>query len=225
MKTFLSIENNPDNIRALLQEVLSRSEFDGLRISHYQVMVERLFESLRKWNVYRVFSGLLRGITEFIVRIFSNPITSESLKALILILVGILLFLVASIILKRLKLNSAGVSEQTEDIIITDPGYYEKKSDEYAKKGEFVEALRQLYLSLLLFFSIRGILEFSHSRTNREIEILVSNLKSSNFSDSFSHLNSLFEEKVYALQPCTDEDFRKFRQLYHQCRKGAASVE
>jgi hypothetical protein len=225
MKFYLIIENDPDKIRSLLQEILNRPEFSGLRPDGFQAMLNRVFEILRSWRVYRVFAELLRSFTELIARAFIDPVTGGALKALILVLVGIFLILVISVILKRISFNASQTSDQQENVFNTDPRYYEKEAEEFAKKGEFVEALRHLYLSLLLFFSAKGILDFSHSRTNREIEKLVSRLNGTSFIDKFSNMNSIFEEKVYALKPCTTEEFEKFRQLYHQCRRGAASIE
>jgi hypothetical protein len=225
MRFLLRIENDPEKIRLLLKDILNRPEFGNLKPNPFRQLMQQAIEALKNLRVVRILIGLLKDFLSYFTGIFENPVAGIISSGVILVLVGILLFLVINNIRNRINMHITTPQADPGDHHSVDPVLREKEAEEYAKNGNFIEAIRHLYISLLLFLNIKGVLEFSHSRTNRETERLLVKLGITSFRDNFSSMNLIFEEKVYALKPCTKDEFESFRTLYFQCKKGALSID
>jgi hypothetical protein len=219
MGIFFAIETDPGKIRPMLEKVLSRDEFSGLRPSWFKEQLRLWVEFLKDLNLVKTLSIIYNKFLAFITNIFSHPAASYVVPIILFAAFGILLTFIIFSIKKRINLSlsrDAGMELAAESM---DPLARERQADAMAKNGDFVDALRHLYAALLLSLDQKGVLEYSRSRTNREAERILREILSQAFREDFSQLNSLFEEKVYALQPCSPEDYSTYRNLYEDCKK------
>lgn len=219
---FLTIENNPARIRKLLEDVLNQRQFAGLKRSQENAMLGKVLKYLQETWIFKEFLKLISKIMESIGGFFasSNPIIYIATGLLFGV---VLIFLILSIrrrIAGNMALSSSG-EEEKESI---DPAVREKQGFNAADMGDFTNAIRHLYKSLLLFFNLKGILEYKISRTNRETEVILKRSVTGEFLGNFSLLNRIFEDKVYALRPCTEFEFHEFKSAYDFCRRGVREI-
>ncbi|MCE1247983.1 MAG: hypothetical protein LWY06_15170 [Firmicutes bacterium] len=216
-----AIEDNPEKIRQSLDSILSQRQFSGL-LPQNKGMLQKLIESLGNNEIVRKVIGALFSVLEFISKfIVSRP---EILYIFLgLLLTGIIAYVVIMVRRKisGSRLKSHGDEEHAESI---NPDVREKQGLTAAEAGDFVQAMRQLYVSLLLCLNLQGVIEYNPSRTNRETENLLRGRSPENFFASFCGLNGIFEDKVYALNPCNPEDFNEFRKYYEFCRKEVEKI-
>lgn len=81
-----------------------------------------------------------------------------------------------------------------------------------AEKGEYREAIRYLYLSLLLFLDQKKLIRYRPSKTNREY--LQEFRRNETGQDGFYGVVSFFEGKWYGMEPCSNMDYRQFQAMY-----------
>lgn len=81
-----------------------------------------------------------------------------------------------------------------------------------AEKGEYREAIRYLYLSLLLFLDQKRLIRYRLSKTNHEY--LQEFRKNETGQDGFYGVVSFFEDKWYGMEPCSNMDYRQFQAMY-----------
>lgn len=81
-----------------------------------------------------------------------------------------------------------------------------------AEKGEYREAIRYLYLSLLLFLDQNKLIRYRLSKTNHEY--LQEFRRQETGLESFYSLVSFFEGKWYGMEPCSNMDYRQFQAMY-----------
>lgn len=212
----LKIEENPEKIRQALNSILSERQFAGL----YQgkSTIARILEWLSSHWIVKKVLGFIVDVLDFIKNLFLGN-SGFLYVTLFVLLVFIIAFIIISIRRKILKSTTKN-KDGEEGAGSIDPNIREQQGIAAAKTGNFTEAIRQLYISLLLFFNLKGILEYNPSRTNRETERLILEKSKEEFKNNFSRLNRIFEDKVYALNPCDSAEFREFREAYEYCRKG-----
>jgi hypothetical protein len=235
-KIFFLIEKNPGNIKKLLQNVLSQDEFSQLRPSQFSIFIKNLVAQISQWGFVKYLtkiwneSGFIKTIsktwTDFLnhaEKLFSNPSTMTVLFVIALIILIAITILIVFNITKRMSLKLAvNKPDSTNNGEFLDPDIQEKEAEFCASKGEFTDAIRHLYISLLLYLTRNGIIHFSSSRTNRETMRLIEQVNMPDLIRYFKQMSSVFEEKVYALRPTTGEDYLNFKQLYFECRKGVS---
>lgn len=94
-----------------------------------------------------------------------------------------------------------------------------KQADEKASRGEFRNALREIYHAALIELGKRSLITYQAAKTNndylREIR-----LHAADAAADFHVLAILFECKWYGLESCTQEDVNKGKMLYEALFKG-----
>ncbi len=215
---FLQIEDSPEKVKQLLQGVLDQRRFAGLKYDPSQDPLRRLIEFLKGTRLYKYFADLMGTVLKSLFNfISSSSVLSYVIMIILLsIIIGYLVIVIRRRIAGRLAKNGDG-REEEESI---DPIVREKQGLAAAVAGDFTGAIRHLYKSLLLFFNLKGIMEYRISRTNRETEVLLARSESEEFRKSFTRMNRIFEDKVYALRPCHEYEFLEFQEAYEFCRRG-----
>jgi hypothetical protein len=95
------------------------------------------------------------------------------------------------------------------------------KAEDLAHKKNFREALRYLYLALLIELDEKRIISYQNAKTNHQYLKEVNN-KASHLRDCFGDMMDLFERKWYGLEECTNEDYRSGLNLYRAVTKEGA---
>jgi hypothetical protein len=97
-----------------------------------------------------------------------------------------------------------------------------RKAEEAAGRGEFLFALRFLYLAALEFFRARHLLTSGKSGTDRvHLKELAFSLGERNRGYlAFQQLVGLFQEKWYGLRECRPGDYRRAEELLAEIGEG-----
>lgn len=221
--TFFSyIEKDPEKIRKILREILADKQFAGLKQAQ-EGFFSRFLKSLLD---NKVISSILETIFRFLISL-RNLFSPQSpfLYLFLIIILTVIIFYVYKFIKQRISTTKANDElEKEKEFGSIDPVIREKQGFSAADSGDFTIAIRHLYISLLLFLNTKGILEFRLSRTNRETEKILGKTDSKEFVDNFAILNRMFEEKIYALYPCTPHEFQNFKEAYNNCRGGLSKI-
>ncbi len=219
---FSYIENNPEKVRKILQGILADKQFAGLKQASEDVFSKFLKSLLDNKTVASILESIFKMLIS--LRNLFSP-QSPFLYVFLIIILTMLIFYVYKFIKQRIsKTRKNEELEKEKEFGSIDPVIREKQGFTAAESGDFTVAIRHLYISLLLFLNTKGILEFRLSRTNRETEKILSNVKSEEFLENFATLNKMFEEKIYALYPCTPYEFDSFKDAYNNCRGGLNKI-
>lgn len=219
---FLYVEKDPDEIKKALEEILNRPEFGGIdsgRITFFG----KIMREIGEWEITRKLVEALETFLKFLFEVLSNPGTYLAFNVVVYILFGLL---VAFIVFNVIRRISPEVSEKEKSKVekILSPPSREALARKCADNGDFETAIRHLYLSLLQILRSHSLVDFSRSRTNRELEKFIQSSSPGNFAQNFSHLNKIFEQKVYALEQCSQKDYEEFFRRYQLCKREAGKV-
>jgi hypothetical protein len=219
-----SAVTDPAKIRLALDRILARSEFDSLRPDWLGMRINRILAAIAEWKPVKMLFQLLNGIGAMLERLMQNPMAQWAVFSLSLLFLFLLIAYVAFSIKKRLNLrlppNSPGGTAGQAG-----PAGEEALAARFSGTGNFTGAMRRLYVSLMLFLDARRVLSFSPFRTNREIQDILDGRGSPAFSRSFARMSGIFEDKIYALNCCSRDEYEEFVRCYRECRKEAGSFE
>jgi len=190
-----------EEARQKLGEILQRPEFAG----------------------NKAFAESLQSIADWLSSLWNNLIGKnvnidnlgfwESLFAVLAAALILFIFFYASLRLYRYfvpeyaetpTVGYASTSADTEQL--------RTQASICAENGEYREAIRYLYLSLLLFLDKKMLIRYRLSKTNREY--LQEFQKNEKEIESFYRLVSFFEGKWYGMEPCSSIDYRQFQAMY-----------
>ncbi|MBU7006827.1 DUF4129 domain-containing protein [Phosphitispora fastidiosa] len=185
-------------VRDMLEEILSRPDFilsrlAGSWIDRGTAMAERLLFGILGTDGRIAWWGYV----------------------LLLLSVAGLLFLVyfaASRVSRVFFPDRAAAGQESAEPGGTDYNGFRETASRYADAGDYREAVRYLYLSLLMFLDGQQLIQFRMSKTN--LDYLGELRKSSADSDRFTGAANFFERKWYGMENCTDTDYREFRAMY-----------
>jgi len=182
--------------RAELEEILNTKEFKG-QISQppwWSRLVERFLGrlpggvgwigALLEWLSYFVFVFVIVGICIFIARRF-----------------------------RRSPSFTTNRNISVESSRHTDPETAKAQAHECFQRGEYRQAIRYLYLSLLLNLNRAGLLAYDVAKTNGEYlgEVRVS---MSDKAERFTSLTQFFERKWYGMEESRAEDFQQCEETF-----------
>lgn len=107
--------------------------------------------------------------------------------------------------------------EMPEDLGQQSPAALWQQADELARRGDFLGAVRVLYLSVLAVLHQAGLIRYERTRTNGEYaDQLRPRLA---LHAPFCRLTGLFELKWYGERSCREDDFRACRDLAEDLRR------
>ncbi|MBU7048505.1 MAG: DUF4129 domain-containing protein [Theionarchaea archaeon] len=142
----------------------------------------------------------------------------ELLVALMVVILLIILFSVAYFVLNRSLLSvkePALLRTREEEELIERKDYFRfyKKAVDLGKKGDYVKAIRMLYLALLILLDSKEIIAYHPSLTNFEYRLRVHSLP---FSNLFERVTVTFDTIYYGGKPATGSDFSSFMEAFTQ---------
>ena len=123
-----------------------------------------------------------------------------------------LVFFVASRVSRAFFPDRAAAGQESAEAGGTDYNGFREIAARSADAGDFREAVRYLYLSLLMFLDGQQLIQFRMSKTN--MDYLAELRKSSKSPERFTGVVNFFERKWYGMENCTDTDYREFRAMY-----------
>ena len=180
--------------RAALEEILSAEEFknQGSRPSWWARLVERLFDYLpgeARW---------LGAVLEWLFYLF-------------LIIAAILAFVFIARRFRRLPSFKTEYDFPTEPQLRMDPGIARMRAYKYSQEGDYRNAIRYLYLSLLLHMDKSGLLTYDVSKTNGEyLGEVYSSIGGK--VESFASVTLFFERKWYGMEESSAGDFHRYEE-------------
>ncbi|MGC1122677.1 MAG: DUF4129 domain-containing protein [Candidatus Methanofastidiosia archaeon] len=135
------------------------------------------------------------------------PVTM--VKALVVIAALALLFFLVFLVLKWIPRPSGergAPRKREEEILVRKKDYYGlyKAALTLGSEKEYVEAVRFLYMALLVFLDIQNVISYHPSLTNYEYRQKVHPYP---FSDFFDKMTRVFDTVYYGGAPATGNDF------------------
>jgi hypothetical protein len=100
------------------------------------------------------------------------------------------------------------------------PGELWRRAEELARRGDFLEGVRHLYLAVLVLLHRADLIRYEKSRTNGEY---LRQLRAGGAAvvEPFGRLTRLFEQKWYGERACAADDYDSCLGLAKQVRDGA----
>ncbi|HEY8420892.1 MAG TPA: DUF4129 domain-containing protein [Thermoclostridium sp.] len=202
-------------IRDILDKILKRREF------HYEgkqnpivKLMDSIWEAIKEW-IRQIFQYKQPDWKIRINTDFNNSVLQTVFKILLILMAAILMFLLASFIVKRVYL--AGKIKKSQIPKVYD---YLNKPDEvlqkyygYMKDGEYSKALRYLFIALLLEFGKRKIIRIEKWKTNR-MYIREIGLNDKNLVLPMQEFSALFNECCYGNRNVDETSVNKWFEFY-----------
>jgi len=186
-------------VKETLREILARPEFILSRVAvSWADRAAALMERLLSGKIGSSAEGAAWWLYPVLIVSF--------------IVVCLLVFFVISRLSGSFSPDKAIEDEKTAELEKIDYSRLRERAAVLAENGEFRDAVRYLYLSLLLFLDNRQLISFRLSKTNREY--LSELRKSSRDMERFAGLVQIFERKWYGMEDCTESDYLEFRATY-----------
>lgn len=182
--------------RAELEEILNTKEFKGQisRPSWWSKLVDRFLPRLPGGV------GWIGALLEWL-----------SYLTLVFIVVGICIFIARRF--RRSPSFAKDLNIPIESSRHTDPETAKAQAHECFQRGEYRQAIRYLYLSLLLNLNRAGLLSYDVAKTNGEYlgEIRIS---MSDRAERFASLTQFFERKWYGMEESSAGDFQQCEETF-----------
>ncbi len=178
-----------ENGLIVLQAVLSRSEFADLHAESNTLMdrfLERLNEIFNEW--FGQYSGIDSDVINTVQLIFGICFAT--------LVTGIFVFWVRSI--RRRFSAETSLTINSENAQYLDAQQTLSVAQEQAKLGDFREAIRYLYLSVLYSLDERDQLRFDRSKTNHEY---LRQVAGTEWSSPLRAIVDVFDRVWYGFQP------------------------
>jgi len=189
-----------------LKKVLARKEFGKESASVLGKMLTWLGKQLEKL-LGRLFGKIGLGLIS-VSKDFSFIVT--------IVITALFLLLLAYIIAKISKLRRAAYAPVLADEgVYSGPSSPQKALEEAAKnasEGDFRNALRLVYLAVLLRLDERELIEFNRTGTNWEY--LSTLRKHRKVHDTLKPVTMVFDCKWYGHEPASNDDYKSFVQAY-----------
>jgi hypothetical protein len=128
----------------------------------------------------------------------------------------IVIFLALILILKRFRRlpsfkRDHGVTVEPQSR--ADPESIKREAYEWSQKGDYRQAIRCLFLSLLLYLDNMGLLTYDPGKTNGQYLSEV-HKGMDNEAETFASLTLLFERKWYGMEESSEQDFHQYEQAF-----------
>jgi hypothetical protein len=111
----------------------------------------------------------------------------------------------------RKKQGAFAFSPEDAELLSLPPDELRERAHRFAAEGNFREALRHLYIALLLNFDARGVWRYDARRTNWEhISALKNDASKSSLVVPLSDITRHFDRVRYGNAPCAQSDWQRF---------------
>ena len=97
-----------------------------------------------------------------------------------------------------------------------------QQADDLARQGQFLEAVRRLYLGVLALLHRANLIRYERTRTNGEYvrQLRLAAEAPTSLHAPFRRLTMLFDDKWYGERDCAGQDFNACRALAEEIRSG-----
>lgn len=197
---------SPKARKEKLNNILARKEFGKAGPSALDRMLNWIGKQLHIL-LWRLFG-----------RVGLGPISVSKNVSFIVTLVAVVLFLLllAYVIARINKVNrTAYAPVLAGEGVYSGPGSPKKALDEASKnasEGNFRNALRLVYLAVLLRLDERELIEFNRTGTNWEYLSMLR--KHHKVHDTLKPVTMVFDRKWYGHEPASNDDYKSFVQAY-----------
>jgi hypothetical protein len=209
-----SDESSKEKIRGILQ----RSHFGEKReddITRYIRKIRQQILDLLRELFQKAFTAIFGAGAE----------ASFLFRALVVVLLGLVVFLALRLILRR-----RGAKKKTPRRTVLGEDIEEGMSAaelsdaamRAAQAGDFRAAIRKLYIALLYELSELGLIEIEPFATNRDYLSKVSRFDS--LSSHMGQMTERFDYCWYGMFPASEEDFRKYLSHYQEAISRAKTI-
>jgi hypothetical protein len=145
---------------------------------------------------------------------FDIPV--EFIEILLIIVLVVVLLWVASIFIQKYsgsKSVSLPIAKEDEIEFVQKKDYVSlyKKGVNLGKKGEYTEAIRVLYMGILILLDVHTIIVYHPWVTNFEYR---QHVKQYPFSDLFEKVTRIFDTVYYGGQKAAEKDFEQFVHVF-----------
>lgn len=200
----------PDAIKHLAREIVHRATYDLGPTDDVPVLL-RFIRFLR--SIFGPFVDWFQALATY----------SPMLAALVIAtLVAILFALIAHIIYSfrsALRKPEEIQSRLAESVNMT-PAEYEQRARSAAKKGEFIEAVRLLFMASLMTLEAAQKRVVRRGTTNREY---LKRFKNTPAFDPLAFLVETVDRSWYAGVPCTEQEYEESLRAYATIQQAARS--
>jgi len=181
--------------RSTLDEILDTEEFKPVKPTPplEEKLVKRFFDHLPE-------GAWIRTALEWLLYFF----------------LGIAILLIAISIAGRLRKMPSFVSTRESPANFqsrVSPQAMESKAYEYFRTGDHRQAIRHLYLSILLYLDGAGLLTYEQGKTDGEY-IAEAQSNMSDKAGSFASLTLLFEREWYGMEESGERDFKQCEDIF-----------
>lgn len=104
---------------------------------------------------------------------------------------------------------------EDEELFLLPPQELRQRASRFAAEGNYREALRYLYISMLMLMDDRGVWHYDINRTNWEhIARLSREAKQPELVQPLSEMTRRFDRVRYGNAPCDDDEWNRFKSAY-----------
>ena len=192
---------SPTTIEQKTEEVFNRPEFkdspSGSKLSDY-------------WLFRQIINFF-----EWLSHLFAiAPFISWMITGIIVLLLIALIVFIASQIRGAFVEGSQGRKSSTRDDRIRLSGTYRDEAKRFADAGDYTEAIRHLFLSLIYRFDERGRVSLHKEYTNREYLEFMNEKQV--VRDALQVLVDILDEHWYGLRACRQEQYEECLAVYER---------
>lgn len=217
----LNDEQSVKIIKEKINEILSRREFQKPKENNpLSDMIKRLWESIKEWIESILFKDG-RPEREFSIVTESIPIWVQNVFRILLIVIAvIILFIVIKAVIRRVyfKIGKKGLSDPKAVDFLDNPGLaFERVKDLIAKK-DYTNALRYLFICVLLKFHKSKVIHIEKWKTNRTYIREIS-VNAPEVSEQIRELSVIFNGCCYGNRTIDADCINRWFDFYKNLRE------
>lgn len=197
----------PSVIREKALEIVQGEEYqlESLSRSDDTYLLE-LFLRFFRWigDIFRFLDGLLGGLPA--------GFRWAIIIALVVVLTLVIMHMINTIILMVKKAGGSGQYKLTSESNRPRPEIYEQEAEKYVNSGDYISAIRSLFLACLLRLENHEKKTFPRGMTNRQH---LRRFQGTPVYDSFRKIVDVIDIKWYGEGECHEYDFITCKEAHH----------
>jgi len=195
--------------REVLAEILNSREFSQTR---QMSRLEELVEALLRWFGYKAPAAQIGDWSILVTGVF----------VVVGLVLGLYLLRLVAPFWQTLAPEVREGEEGGAGSLPPTPANLLAQAEAKARAGDFRDALRHLYLSLLMDLDGRKVITYRAAKTNFEYLREITN-QGVALQETFRDMVNLFEHKWYGLEECSPDDYRQGLDLYNALLRGVSN--
>ena len=213
-----------EEARVKLRQILDRAEYRKKEESRLAAFIRKIYDKVAG------FLGELRdGLGRLLSKLFGSAAEGSVLSVIVAVvalaaLLGVVIYLAAQIKPRRKRAKKRTVLGEEIEAGTTPRDLFEAAMTA-ARAGDYRNAVRKLYISLLYDLSERNLLELEDSATNHEYVTRLSRFTA--LLPPLNFMTDRFDVSWYGMFPTTPDEFSVYLERYNEAmeRAGKQSPE